>query len=337
MPVGLDIGSKTIKIVELSKEGSKFKLRASGVIGYTGNPVEHMKSDKEYSVMAEAIKKLHKEAKISSREIGIALPESQVYTRAVKFPLLTDSEIASAVRWEAEQYIPIPKEEAIIQHTIIEKQETASPPVTLVLLVAAPKVLVSKYAKVIEMAKLKLVVVETGLMSLTRSLAPDNQTSMIVDFGARSTDIAISKNGQLVFSRSIPTAGDAFTRAVAQTLGIEGKQAEEYKKTYGLTIEALDGKVKAALDPIFRTVADEMKKAIYFYKTDSKGEKPQGVYLAGGTAAMPGIDSYFSKLLGINVAIGNPYLKVFVDPEAAKSLGEYRPLYSVATGIAMRS
>ena len=336
MSVGLDIGNKTLKIVELSKDGSKHKLRASGIVGYTGESLEHMKSEKEYAVLAAAIKKLYKEAKISSKEVAISLPEPQVYMRTVQFPLLTDSEISSAVKWEAEQYIPIPKEEAIIQHQVIERRENISPPSTIVLLVAAPKVLVSKFAKIVEMAGLKLMVVETELMSLVRSLAPDTQTVMIIDFGARSTDIAISKNSQLVFSRSIPTAGEAFTRAVAQGLGVETKQAEEYKRAYGLSGDQLEGKIRIALDPVFRTVADEMKKAIAFYKTDAKGEAPQSVLLSGGTAGMPEVASYFTKILGVEVVIGNPFLKVNIDPNAAKSLAGYAPLYAVATGLAMR-
>ena len=230
MSVGIDIGSKTIKIVELSHEGGKFRLKASGVVGHQGKTPEMVKDDKEFAVLSDAVKKLHKEAKISSKEVGIALPETQVYTRTIKFPQLTDAEIASAVRWEAEQYIPIPVNEAIVQHQIIDRREDTSPPSVSVLLVAAPKALVEKYARVVEMAGLSLASVETDLIALVRSLAPSDQTVLLVDFGGRSTDIAVAKNAQLIFSRSIPTAGEAFTRAVAQTLGVEESQAEEQKE-----------------------------------------------------------------------------------------------------------
>ncbi len=337
MAVGLDIGSKALKLVDLAKDGDGWRLRASGIVSYSGNSVDNMKSDKEFALLAEAIKKLHKESKASSKEVVISLPETKVFVRPVKFPLLTDSEIASAVKWEAEQYIPMPKEEAIIQHQIIERRETSSPPSTLVLLVAAPKETVNKYAKVVEMAGLRLTVVETELMALVRALAPVDQTVMIVDFGATSTDIAIAKDKQLMFSRSIPTAGDAFTRAVAQGLGVEQRQAEEYKKAYGLSADQLDGKVKTVLDPVFRTVVDEMKKANQFYKSDTQEDPATGVLLAGGTSNLPDVVSYFAKSLGIEVVIGNPFQNVKVDPEASKSLAGYAPLYSIATGLAMRS
>lgn len=336
MSVGLDIGSKSIKIVELYKDRSGYKLRASGIVGFQGISPERAKESKETAPLSSAIKKLYKEAKISSHEVKIALPESQVYTRTIKFPMLTDQEIGSAVKWEAEQYIPIPLDEAVVQHQILDKREDTTPPEVLVLLVAAPKVLVEKYQKVVQQGGLTVIAVETELMAMVRSLAPPDQTVMIADFGAKSTDLAIAKNGQLAFSRSIATAGEAFTRAVAQGLGVEKGQAEEYKRTYGLTGSQLEGKVKIALDPVFRLVADEMKKAIQFYKSEEQGDSPSSIILSGGTSGMPDAVSTLAKLVGLEVIIGNPFSKIVVDPEAAKSLAAYSPLYSISVGLAMR-
>jgi len=335
MSVGIDIGSKTIKIVELAREGKGFRLRASGIAGHKGITPDNIKDDKEFGALAECVKKLHKEAKVSSKNVSIALPETQVYTRTIRFPLLTDSEIASAVRWEAEQYIPIPVNEAIIQHQIIERKE-ASPGQVVVLLVAAPQALVEKYAKVVEMAGLTLYSVETELIALVRSLAPEEQTAMIIDLGARFTNIAIAKNAQLVFSRSIPTAGEAFTRAVAQILGVQEAQAEEYKRTYGFSSTQLEGKIKVAMEPVFRVIADEIKKAIHFYQSEEKADIPTSAILSGGTAGMPEVASSFTKMIGMEVIVGNPFAKVEVEPDAVKSLAGYAPYYSTSVGLAMK-
>jgi type IV pilus assembly protein PilM len=334
--VGIDIGSKTIKMVELSGSEGSWRLNASGVVGYKGVPPDHAKDDSEIQSLAQAIKKLHKEANISSKEVAIALPESQVFTRTVKFPPLTDQEIASAVKWEAEQYIPIPLAEAIVQHQIIERRENVSPPEVVVLLVAASRKLVEAYVKATQAAGLIAVGVETEMMALTRAEAPAGQTVMLVDFGARSTDIAIAKNSQLTFSRTIPTAGEAFTRAVAQGLGVEMQQAEEYKRAYGMAGGQLEGKIKGALDPVFTIVIDEMKKAIHFYQSEEKGEAPRSIILSGGTAGMPEALPIVSKAMGIEVVIGNPFSKVAVDSQVAKTLAPYAPLYSIAVGLAMR-
>lgn len=332
--VGLDIGSKTIKIVELHKEGNAYSLSASGIVGYSGTSIEKMTDEKEMAALGQIIKKLHADTGVSSHDVAIALPEPLVFTRTIKFPLLTDAEIASAVKWEAEQYIPIPINEAIIQHTILLRNEKSTPPEVLVLLVAAPRAIVEKYTKVISFAGLNPIAVETELLALTRALAPPGRTVLLVDLGASSTDIAIARDTLLSFSRSISIAGDAFTRAVSQGLGLTAPQAEEYKKTYGLESTQLEGKVKGALDPVIRLVVDEIKKAISYYQTEEKGEAPGAMIISGGSSGMPEIINLMTSLLGIEVLIANPFKSVKTDLETAKKLSPYAPLYSVAVGLA---
>lgn len=335
MSVGIDIGSKTIKIVELEKEAGGFRLLASGVVGYQGVLPVQAKDDKELVPLSDVLRKLHKEAHVRGKNVAIALPESLVFTRTIKFPLLTDQEVASAVKWEAEQYIPIPVSEAIIEHQIVERSQVGSSTGVTVLLVASPRALVEKYIKLVQGAGLTAVAVETEALALCRSLAPEGGTLLILDLGAASTDIVIAKDGMLRFSRSIPTAGEAFTRALSQGLGIEYQQAEAYKKTYGLSKD-LEGKVKASLSPVFNLVADEIKKAINFYQAEEKAEAPQSVVVSGGTSGMPEAISTLSNYLGIEVVVGNPFAKVLVDPQTSKSLANYSSLYSVAVGLALR-
>jgi type IV pilus assembly protein PilM len=305
-------------------------------VGYSGNTIDKMIDDKEMSALGQIIKKLHAEAGVSSKEVVISVPEPLVFTRTIKFPLLTDAEIASAVKWEAEQYIPIPISDAIIQHTILQRNETTSPSGVLVLLVAAPRAIVEKYVKVIQFAGLTTVAVETELVALTRSLAPPDKTVLLVDLGAISTNIAIATKGMLSFSRSIPIAGEAFTRAITQGLNVTAQQAEEYKKAYGFTPNQLEGKIKSTLDPVLKLVVDEIKKAISYYLSEEKGDTPSTLIVTGGTSAMPEIISTLSKLTEIEVLVGNPFAKIRIDVETAKKLAPYAPLYGVATGLALR-
>jgi type IV pilus assembly protein PilM len=337
MSVGLDIGSRSIKIVELARSGPGWSLRSAGAVGYSGPAIEaNLNDTKAIADLAGVLKKLAHDTKISNHDVAIALPETQVFTRLMQFPLLTDAEIASAVKWEAEEYVPIPIKDAIIEHQVLERLEGANPPQVLVLLIAVLKSLVENYVDVAGKAGLNVVGVETELISMTRALSPEGKSVLIVDFGARSTDIAIVKNGQLYFSRSVPTAGEAFTRAVAQSLGVSVQQAEEYKRTYGLSENQLEGKVGRALAPIFKVVAGEIKKAIHYYQLNIKGETPTMVIIAGGSAGLPGAAPMLTNLLGMEVVIGTPFGKIKLDPDAARGLANYAPLYSVAAGLAMR-
>lgn len=335
--LGIDIGSKTIKVVELQKNGTSYSLAASGVVGYSGTTVDKMSDEKEMSSIAQIIKKLCAEAGIKSKEVALSIPESLAFTRTIKFPPLTDSEIASAIKWEAEQYIPIPVNEAIIQHTILKRNDNpGADSGVIVLLVAAPRAIVEKYTKVIQMAGFTPVAVETELIALSRALAPADKTVLLADMGGSSTNLAIVNHGMLSFSRSLPVAGDAFTRAVSQSLSVTPQQAEEYKKTYGMSSAQLEGKIKGALDSIVRLVADEIKKAVNYYMTEEKGEMPTSLIITGGSSGMPEMITSLSRTVGMEVLVGNSFGRVQVDSSFAQKLAPFAPLYGVAVGLAMR-
>lgn len=334
--LGIDIGSKTIKLIELEKNGTSYSLLASGVVGYSGSTVDKMTNDKEMTDLSQIIKKLYSEARVSSKDVVISIPEPLVFTRTIKFPPLNDGEIATAIKWEAEQYIPIPVAEAVIQHTILKRNDSPPNAGVIVLLVAAPRVIVEKYIKVIQMAGLNPVAVETELIALTRCLAPADKTVLLADLGGSSTNLAIVNHGLLSFSRSLPIAGDAFTRAVSQTLSVTPQQAEEYKKAYGMSSSQLEGKIRNALDAIVRLVADEIKKAVNYYLTEEKGESPTTLVISGGSSGMPEMLPALSNVIGMEVVVGNPFTHVQLDQTLAQKLAPYAPLYGVAVGLAMR-
>jgi type IV pilus assembly protein PilM len=336
MSVGLDIGSRSIKVVELINEGGRPALKSAGAIGYSGDPPDKLEDEKALAAIANIIKKLFHDAKITSKEVAVSIPDSLAFSRVLKFPLLNDQEIASAVKWEAEEYIPIPINEAVVEHQILERLEVGNPPQVLVLLIAVQRSLIEKYVKLLALAGLHASGVETELISLARSVGPTDTTAIVVDFGARSTDIGIIKQGQLVLARSMAMAGDAFTRAVAQAMGVQDSQAEEYKRSYGLDPAALEGKVGRALSPTFKVVIEEIKKAVHFYELDSRGDKPSSLVLTGGTAGLPGVIPAFANSLGLEVTMGDPFRNIKVDAPAMKSLSGYQPLYPVSVGLALR-
>jgi type IV pilus assembly protein PilM len=174
------------------------------------------------------------------------------------------------------------------------------------------------------------------MLSVSRALGRPGQTSIVLDIGGRATDIGIIKNGQLALSRSVPTAGYAFTRAVAQGVGISEIQAEEYKKTYGLDQTQLEGKVGSALAPVFKVITDEVRKAIHYYQGESGGDLPTSLILIGAGAGLPGVVSTLSKSLNFEVSIGNPFQNIAIDKTVVGNVESYAPLYTQAIGLALR-
>lgn len=332
--VGIDIGTKNIKIVELVKNGTTWQLKSSGAVGYAGPSPDKTQTNEEINAIAEVLKKITNQIGLSSKEVNLSLPESLVFTRVIKFPPLTDEEVSAAVKWEAEQYIPIPVVDAVVQYTILERNTLTSE--TSVLLVATPKAVVKKYVDVARFAGLTPISAETELTAMARSLSPDKGISMLIDLGSSATDMSIIKDTKIVFTRSIPVAGEAFTRAVSQGLGITPQQAEEYKKTYGLSTDQIEGKVRFALEPVLKMVVDEIKKAVHFYQSEEKGDTPASVIITGGASVMPDIVPFLTENLGIETVVGNPFEKITLDPETLKKMVPYSSIYSTAVGLAMR-
>lgn len=333
----MDIGSQNLKLAQLKETGDGFNVTALGLSPSPKSLESESKSD--LVDVAEAIKKLVSVTRVSVDEVASALPEDKVFTRIIELPEMEEKELESAIKWEAEQYIPIPLNEAILDYQVIRPSpKIASGGKLEIFLVAASKSLVSKYTSVLEMAKLRPVALETEMVALSRSLVgPDSLPTMIIDLGARATDIALVEDDQIVLTRSLPSAGEAITRAVATALGLKPSQAEEYKKAYGVDETKLEGKIKEAVGPILEVVIKETQKAISFYQSKNESAKVERVVLAGGTADLPQIVSLFAEELGIEVGVGDPFQRVKNAREIlAKMEKGTAPLYSVAFGLAMK-
>jgi type IV pilus assembly protein PilM len=334
LPLGLDIGSHTIKLVQLDKQGRGYSLEA---IALTPSPPKWISSDadSDLEALTIAIKKLFMESRASVRTVNVSLAESQIFSRVVEMPSLSEAELKSAIKWEAEQYVPMPLKDVQLDYAILStgnKMEKAE-----VLLVAAPLTLIEKYKKVLEMAGLQPVSMEPEIVAISRALVGDSKmTTMIINLGAATTDISIVKNGNLAFTRSISTGGEALARAVAQEMGFEISQAEEYKRTYGLEENILEGKILAAVKPIFDTVIEEVKRSLNFFQGRYPEDRIKIVSLCGGTAKLPGLVVYLTQNLGVETQVGNPWLNVSRDNRAYPNLEQEGPIFAVAAGLAMK-
>lgn len=334
---GLDIGTHTIKAVWLAKESHGFFLSAALTIPA---PARGMQSESplDQEEMAKAIRTLVNEARITTRYVNIALPENQVYTKVIETPNLSDKELASAIYWEAEQYIPVPLQTITLDYKVLSRPQTPTAGSKMqVLLVGAPTALIEKYEKVLATAGLSINSIETELISLARSTIIEKNfpATVLVHIGAVSTALAIVRDGTLVFAYSLPTGGIAISRAIAGDLGFAMPQAEEYKKVYGLADSALGGKIGKVTAPILENILSEVKKAFAFYAQKYPQDPLKQIILSGGSAKLPGLATYFTANTGVETAIANPW-KLLVAQQVPKDIIENAPEYAIAAGLAMR-
>jgi len=333
---GLDIGLTTIKAVWLSKEDNGFLLNS---VITAPTPAKGMLSESslEQEEISQTIKKMMTEAKIDIRSVNIALPESQVYTKVIEMPPLSDKELSSAIYWEAEQQIPVPLENVMFDYKILRQPGKSSDRETMkVLLVGASKSLIAKYENIVSKAGLVIETIETEVLSAIRAIVVEENfpTSLIVHLGTLNTSLTIIKGGVIAFTYSISTGGSAINRAIVADFGFSLQQAEEYKKVYGLTDE-FGGKIAKATQPILMSILAEIKKAFVFYSESYKDEPIRQILLSGASAKLPGLTSFFTKNLGLESAIVNPW-KLLIAQDVPKEIIDNAPEYTIAVGLAMR-
>lgn len=335
--IGLDIGSHSIKIIEIAREGNQYALVAAGS---APTPVKAMSStlQSDSEAIAVAIKQLLHDAGTKSRDVNIALPESKVFTRVIDVPQLSSRELTSAIKWEAEQYIPLPLDQVNVDFTILRDSKQTGTTKMEVLLVAAPKSLIDKYLSIIEFAGLNTIAAETEVIATSRAVArsiPNVKSVMVVSLGSQTSDIAILNNGVLSFARSVSAGGEAITRAIAQSLDFNLTQAEEYKRTYGLQKDKLEGKITNAAKPIMDTIVNELKRAAAFYEEKYKDQHIETIMLTGGTSRLPGMITYLAESINLEVQLANPWVGIAKDPRF-NVLNTEGPSFCVAVGLALR-
>lgn len=339
---GLDIGSYSLKLVELDHDGKSQKLSALGMATPPPNLI-YSDSEIDKQTLADSIKKLVKESGVHTRNVVAAFPESITFTRVIEMPKITDQELSSAIEWSAEQYIPMPLSEVKLSWMVLGESESQkeNEKMIRVLLVAAPLTLIERYMNIIELAGLEAYAFETEVIAISRSLLPVDQTgptTLIVSIGASTTDLSIVDSQNIQFTRSIGTGGNALTRAISQELGFENAQAEEYKRSYGLLEDQLEGKIMNILKPVVDVIVSEVERAILFYQTKHISNPVKRVVVTGGSAQLPGLVVYMASSLGVEVQVGDPWQGIQIPDKFSSATEDVqnKVSYSVSIGLAKR-
>lgn len=335
--VGLDLGLSFIKVVVLSHKGKQPKLLS---LGSVASPQPGILSDspQELEKVAKSTRDLLTQVKTPINEVVVALPESKVFTRVIDdFPYLSDDELESAIHYSAEEFVPLPVDQVNLHWEVIGRSKSKNR--TAVLVVAAPKNIVEKYLKVLELAALKPRVLETEIIAAARAIVGGNSlspTTLICQLGASASDFAIVSKGMILLTRSISSGSIALTRAISQYLNLEVAQAEEYKKVYGLMEDQVGGKIYQIIKPLIDLVVAEVARIIKAYQVKSPSDPVKRVVLSGGGAKLPGLVVYMANSLGLEVQEADPWYLVEKLPSLQSKLISEGPAFTVAVGLALR-
>lgn len=327
----IDLGTNLIKFVEVDGDNLKKSLIIPNPLGKV-----QLESSRDVGIMAEALKKAMMEVKFEAKKVGLVVPESAVYSSVISLPVLSDTELASTLQWEAEQYVPAPLNEVELSWEVVSRptrrlgNEKMS-----VLLVAANKILVQGLVNVLASLNLEPEQIEPELLATARLIytAKDQSNGPVIVscFGASGVSLGVFRSGELILISKYASGGLALTRAISQSLQLPLPQAEEYKRTYGVKQNVLENRLLAAMTPVLDGLVAEIRRIQGFFSQKYPNEKLTRMLLVGGSALMPGLLTYLSAKSGIEVAVGDPMRNV-----KSKQAVPYPIVYSAAIGAAIR-
>lgn len=360
--IGIDIGSHSIKVVQLAPSRNGYSLLRAGS---TPTPPEAIKQGvvTDRPAMAEALHALMRDLGISSVAAVAAVAGPTVVVRQVQLPAMPEAQLRKSIYWEARNYISFPVEDSLLEFQILETHPGESTPKMDVMLVAAPRDLVESRVDTLEQAGIEPLAIEVEPFSLMRAaielpmgMSETRDTVALVDIGATYTNISIVSNGAFVLSRAITIAGNNFTEAIASVLSVDPMQAEEIKENEAEVVmdelnraelSPIDQEASRALEPTMEELVREVRRSFAFYdyqQGPGGGTRAPGgvggvsrVILTGGTAKMRGLASYLQEQLNLPVALADFFSTGMVTvPEGAEELYAQEPMLATATGLALR-
>jgi type IV pilus assembly protein PilM len=303
----IDIGTYTIKAIS-GKSGEKLHIDKT-VEFFNNSGIVIPADDAQMEKMIDLVGNMFTDHKLPTGDVRLALPESVVSTKVIQMPRLSDAELASAIGWQAEQYIPIPPEELSLEYQVIYRPPKNSNEQMKVLLVGVRKAIVERFVTVFNYAGIEPKFLETQILSVIRSLQfePTDSPTLVVHLGANSMVLAVVANGDLSFVFNHMSGSQVLSKALEQGIGLSAEQAEQYKREYGLDQAQFQGKVREALLPGVNSFIQAMQKAIRFFVNQNPTLSVDRVLLSGGGVQLPGLAEEVTNQLGLEVLLAAPF------------------------------
>lgn len=346
--LGIDISSTSVKLVELSKTDSGYRVESLAVEPLPANAVTE-KNIQDVEAVGETLVKALKKSGTKCKLAALAVPGSSVITKIITMPgSLSDSEMETQIELEADQYIPYPLEEINLDFQVLG--ETKGNPDTVdVLLAASRSENVEMRTAIAEIAGLTTRIVDVEAYTIEKSTgflipetpkAPDEEDEpapfviAVLDVGATMTSLNVIENNELIYTREQAFGGKQLTEEIMRRYGLAYEEAGRLKKVGGLP----DNYIPEVLEPFKENMAQQVSRFLQFFYTAGQHDSVDMIALAGGCASIPGIDELISTQLGIDTIVANPFADMDLSSKVnSQALSNDAPALMIACGLAMRS
>jgi len=344
--LGLDISSTAVKLLELSQHsgrgGLRYRVESYSVEPLPPNAVVE-KNVANIEAVGESIRKVLKRAGTRTKHAAVAVSGSAVITKVISLPAsLSEREMEAQIELEADQYIPYPLDEVNLDFQVLGPSGKNAELVD-VLLAASRSENVDDRVAALEIAGLSCELVDIEAYAMERACSqlseqwPNNGEGIVVavaDIGATTTTMDVLYDNRVIYTREQNFGGRQLTEEIQRRYGLSMEEAGMAKRQGGLP----DNYVPEVLDPFREAMVQQVNRSIQFFYSSSNYNNVDLVVLAGGCAAVSGIDDLVQERLGIETMIANPLANMSVGPKVKpQALSNDAPAMMIACGLALRS
>ena len=336
--VGIDIGSSSVKLVQVKEHKGGYVLQKVGILPLpTEAIVDNTLMDS--TSIVETIKTMITSLDISAREASSSIAGNSVIIRKIVLPSMSSEELEDQIHWEAEQYIPFDINDVNIDFQILGPEES-DPGRMVVLLVASKRDIVNDYIAVFNETGLRLSVIDVDSFAVQNAFEVNYEVYpedviALVNIGANIMNLNIVKNGVSLFTRDVQTGGSLLTDEIQKLFGVGSEEAERIKISGNCPDPE---KLQEIISRQNETLAMEIRRSLDFYNSAASDGKIGKVMLSGGAAKTPMLCETVGQRLGVPAEIMNSFQKIQCSGKEfdLDYLNEIAPLVTVAMGLATR-
>lgn len=330
----LDIGTSAVRVLELSKTGGGWNLNK-----YASVPVDARiagsDSAEDRRKLSEIITTAIGQSGIHTKNVVLGAPSTRTFATVIELAEMPPAELASTIKYQAEQYIPMSIDEAKVDWAVLGRSPK-DPTKNEVLLASVANSFSEQQLDLVESLGLNVVAIEPDSIAICRSLLPTGSSGgrVVLDFGDMGTDLVVALGDSPRLIRSIPTGLKSLVKAAAQNLNIQEQQAMQFILKFGLLPDKLDNQVVRALEATMSQFVSEVVKSVKFFQTKYPETVVTEILLSGYAAVVPGFDAYLSQKIGLTAKSATPWQYVRVPQSDQTALQEVASQFAVVVGLA---
>ncbi len=341
--LGIDIGTSSIKVVQIKNKSGKAVLQTYGEISLGPYAQKQIGQTTKLppEKISEALLDLLSESNVSINKSSISIPMRSSMVSIFKMPRLKEKQFQQMIPIEARKYIPVPISEVSLDWFIIPESETDNGETknnfVEAMVVAIHNDVLSAYNQIVKRSKLDTSFFEIEMFSTTRAILDTNYNLpvMVIDIGSGATKIYIIENGVVRDSHIISRGSQEITINVSAALGINFDYAEKLKRNYGKNSDSHDQAIREAIESVIGPILSDAHSIILNFQKNHKKSVSRVTFVGGGSL-LNGIKEMSQKKLGVEVVAGDPFSKVEVPAFLMDVLKETGLSFTVAIGIALR-